>query len=74
MDGLGVTCQKAPADTRHPAPGTLIMSHILPLLAQASNKSDAMPWALVLFCVILGLLVSLNPPRRTYEIKRAKED
>jgi hypothetical protein len=27
-------------------------------------------WALVLFCVILGLLVALNPPRRSTEIKR----
>jgi hypothetical protein len=50
------------------------MFHLLPLLAQASTKSDAMPWAIVLFCVILGVLVSLNPSRRTYEIKRTKEE
>jgi CHASE1-domain containing sensor protein len=50
------------------------MLHFLPLLAQASNKSDAMAWALVLFCVILGLLVTLNPSRRTHEIKRTKEE
>jgi hypothetical protein len=37
-------------------------------------KSDAIPWAIVLFCVILGLLVSLNPSRRTSEIKHSKED
>jgi hypothetical protein len=40
----------------------------------SGGKSDAIPWALVLFCVILGLLVSLNPSRRTTEIKRTKED
>jgi hypothetical protein len=27
----------------------------------------------VLFCVILGMLVALNPPRRTSEIKKTKE-
>jgi hypothetical protein len=39
-----------------------------------SSKSDAVPWALVLFCVILGVIVSLNPSRRTTEIKHSKED
>lgn len=40
----------------------------------ASSKSDALPWALVLFCVILGVIVSLNPSRRTSEIKHDKEE
>ncbi len=56
---------------RHPNRPTML--HIIPLLAQ-STKSDAMPWAIVLFCVILGVIVSLNPSRRTYEIKRTKEE
>ena len=50
------------------------MFEIVPFLAQASTKSNAMSWAIVLFCVILGLLVSLNPSRRTTEIKRSKEE
>jgi hypothetical protein len=40
----------------------------------SGGKSDALPWAIVLFCTILALLVSLNPSRRTYEIKHAKEE
>jgi hypothetical protein len=42
------------------------------LLAQAGGGSAtySASWALVLFCVILGLLVALNPPRRTTEIKK----
>ena len=43
------------------------------ILAQ-STRSLSIPWAIVLFCVILGLLVTLSPSRRTTEIKRAKDD
>jgi hypothetical protein len=50
------------------------MPHLIAVLAQASTKSDSMSWAIILFCVILGLLVSLNPSRRTYEIKRSKDE
>jgi hypothetical protein len=50
------------------------MLQVLPLLAQTANKSDSMSWALVLFCVILGLILTLNPSRRTYEIKRSKDE
>jgi hypothetical protein len=31
-------------------------------------------WAIVLFFLILGLLVTLSPSRRTTEIKRPRED
>jgi hypothetical protein len=31
-------------------------------------------WAIVLFFMILGLLVTLSPSRRTYEVKRRRED
>ena len=50
-----------------------------PLMAQSvtvirgSSSTNSASWALVLFCVILGMLVTLNPPRRTSEIKKAKE-
>jgi hypothetical protein len=50
-----------------------------PLLAQSataigiSSGTHSASWALVLFCVILGLIVALNPPRRTSEIKKPAE-
>jgi hypothetical protein len=49
------------------------MVQFLLLLAQ-STKSAAPSWAIVLFCVILGLIVTLNPSRRTTEIKRSREE
>jgi hypothetical protein len=50
----------------------LLGSSIALLLAQTGGGSAtySASWALVLFCVILGLLVALNPPRRTTEIKK----
>ncbi|MGE3243562.1 MAG: hypothetical protein AB7G28_13900 [Pirellulales bacterium] len=54
------------------------MSHLL-LLARVTEHdvsihvnsgTHSASWALVLFCAILGLLVALNPPRRTSEIKK----
>jgi hypothetical protein len=50
------------------------MLNFLPVLAQASTKSPGASWFLVIFCVILGLLVTLNPSRRTYEFKRSKDE
>jgi hypothetical protein len=32
------------------------------------------PWAIVGFMTILGLLVTLSPSRRTYEVKRPKDE
>ncbi len=52
----------------------LLNNSLLPLLAQAGGgATNSASWALVLFCVILGLLVALNPPRRSSEIKKTKE-
>lgn len=48
-----------------------------PIIAQvtaAPAKSYSLPWAIVGFCVILGLLVTLAPSRRTIEFKRAKDE
>jgi hypothetical protein len=45
----------------------------LPLLAQA-GKSYSFSWAIVLFFIILGLLVTLASSRRTTEIKRPKDE
>ena len=46
---------------------------LTPLVAQAGQSTNSASWALVLFCVILGLLVALSPAHRTSEIKRTKE-
>lgn len=48
-----------------------LLSDATILFAQSGGSStNSASWALVLFCPILGLLVALNPPRRTSEIKR----
>jgi hypothetical protein len=36
----------------------------------ASDRSYSVSWALILLSVILGLLVTLRPARRTSEIKK----
>jgi hypothetical protein len=51
-----------------------IPSPILPLLAEMSGSAISVAWGVMLFCIILGLLVTLSPSRRTTEIKRAKEE
>lgn len=53
----------------------LLGSSMTSLLAQAGGGSatNSASWALVLFCVILGLIVALNPARRTTEIKKSKD-
>ena len=51
-----------------------ILTTLPPLVAEASGPAYSASWALVLFCVLLGLLVSLNSPRRTSEIKRPKDE
>lgn len=56
----------------------LLSNSLVPLVAQSAtqitvNNSNSASWALVLFCVILGLIVALNPARRTSEIKKPGE-
>ena len=51
-----------------------IITTALPLLAQATNKTLSFSWGIVLFCIILGLLVTLAASRRTTEIKRPKDE
>jgi hypothetical protein len=43
------------------------------LLAQ-SGPSLSIPWAIVLFGIAIGLAITLSPTRRTYEIKRPKDE
>jgi hypothetical protein len=44
-----------------------------PLLS-ASGPSPSLQWGIVGFMAILGLLVTLSPPRRTYEVKKPKDE
>ena len=46
---------------------------VIPLLA-AGGPSPSLRWGIVGFMAILGLLVTLSPARRTYEVKKPKED
>jgi hypothetical protein len=39
-----------------------------------SGPNPSLSWAIVLFLIALGLLVTLSPPRRTYVVKRAKDE
>jgi len=43
------------------------------LLAQ-SGPNPSVQWAIVGFAIILGLLITLSPSRRTYEIKKPKDE
>jgi hypothetical protein len=42
------------------------------LLLAAPNPSWS--WGIILFMMILGLIVTLSPPRRSYEIKKPKDE
>lgn len=44
------------------------------LFAAGSGPMPSGQWFIVLFMTILGLLVTLSPPRRTYEVKKPKEE
>jgi hypothetical protein len=47
------------------------------LLAQAGDGSGPSPsiqWAIVGFAVLLGLFLTVSPSRRTYEVKRPKDE
>lgn len=61
-------------------------SHFFGLLARGHDRSEGgsggpsgpptygTSWALMLFCAILGLMVTLTPIRRSSEVKRPKDD
>jgi hypothetical protein len=55
----------------------LVETHLTGLLLGSgllAAPSLSAPWAIVGFMVILGLLVTLSPSRRTYEVKRPKDE
>ena len=39
-----------------------------------ADKGLSMEWGLVLIGLIIGLAMTLMPPKRTYEIKKQKEE
>jgi hypothetical protein len=61
------------------------ISHFFGLLAKGHDRGEGaagpsgppsygMSWAMMLFCAILGLMVTLTPIRRSMEIKRTKDE
>jgi hypothetical protein len=46
----------------------------LPLFANGGGPSPSLSWFIVGFFTILGAIISLTPARRTYEVKKPKED
>jgi hypothetical protein len=40
----------------------------------AADKSLSLEWGLILIGLIIGLAITLMPPKRTYEVKKQKED
>ena len=61
------------------------MHSILNLLIFAANKSSSqaaadtgkglsLSWAIVIFSMLLGLAITLSPTKRTYEVKRPKDE
>lgn len=55
------------------APVLAEAAYVVPPLAQGGGQTYGLSWAIVLLCVILGLIVTLRPSRRTSEIKKPKE-
>jgi hypothetical protein len=39
-----------------------------------ADKGLSLEWGLVLLGLIIGLAITLMPPKRTYEVKKQKED
>jgi hypothetical protein len=39
-----------------------------------ADKSLSLEWGLVLIALVIGLAITLMPPKRTYEVKKQKEE
>lgn len=52
----------------------LATSALLPLLAAQDSTTTSIAWAIVIFSVVLGLIVTLLPSRRSTEVKRPRHD
>jgi hypothetical protein len=42
--------------------------------ASAADKGLSLEWGIVLIGLIIGLAITLSPPKRTYEIKKQKDE
>jgi hypothetical protein len=42
--------------------------------AAPTGKGMSLEWGIVLLGLIVGMMVTLMPPKRTYEVKRQKEE
>jgi hypothetical protein len=55
-----------------------IAETVFPLLESSGHflaaQSLSIPWAIVLFGIAIGLAITLSPSRRTFEIKRPKDE
>jgi hypothetical protein len=51
----------------------LATSVLLPLLAAGDTTTNSISWAIVIFSVVLGLIVTLAPSRRSSEVKRPRK-
>ena len=54
------------------------MLHILLFAAHheaaPTGKGMSLEWGIVLLGLIVGMMVTLMPPKRTYEVKKEKEE
>jgi hypothetical protein len=39
-----------------------------------ADKSLSWEWGIVLIALVIGLAITLMPPKRTYEVKKQKEE
>jgi hypothetical protein len=52
----------------------LAKSHADTVTKGPGDKSLSLEWGLVLIGLVIGLAITLMPPKRTYEVKKQKED
>ena len=52
----------------------LAKSHADAVPSGPAEKSLSMEWGLILIGLIIGLAITLMPPKRTYEVKKQKEE
>ena len=49
-------------------------SHADTVSTGPGDKSLSLEWGLVLIGLVVGLAITLMPPKRTYEVKKQKEE
>jgi hypothetical protein len=52
----------------------LAKTHLDNAPKSAADKSLSLEWGLILIALIIGLALTLMPPKRTYEVKKQKEE